>query len=547
MDDVPYTYFYEKLAAYNYNTTGIINSLSDKCGNLIDWFLKHNIHNPVIIGNNGHNFTPHSFNVRKMYVFIDDITKINSTLYNIDTYNIFASNGQYFFILCEIFNEAWIHQISEMIWQHSLINFVFIYYINQLNVIGYNPFNKTILNFTETYSDENLFPDKFLDLYGYELRVSISEDVPRNFYENEKFYGLDGNLFTLIIEDWNATVKFTYHINLKDAVEDLDEKRTDFCFVGVIAVNNILLYDYTYPPYMDDLIILVPKLGLIPNYLHILLIFNDSSWVIMLFAFLSLVFITYLIKRKQMNTHYTIGNSGMEIMSIILSIPLPTYLKNITAIKLLFLACFMSAVIISSLLQSKLITTYIQPKQYQEIETLQELELTKLPIYMSTYYRDYLEENRVMKSTVVNVTKPEVINYVRNGYTNGSFALLYSYAWSIMYGTRASIKRQEQLTLRKTYTILKEHLIPGDKIYLFPKRSPYVQNVNKILRQDREYMLTNTMTFKANLEKAAQVDKFVVLGMMHFLGNFYLLLFGITISIFIFLGEIVYFNWNKIT
>lgn len=522
----------------NSYTIGIINSLSMECTSHAKDILSY----PVVIANNEQKFRNLKVKAEKIYVFLDNITEIDTTLKKMDDYFIFDPCGEYYFIICsEISNVSWIYDVSELIWQHSILNFVLIYETPHLNVIGYNPFNKTILNFTHIDFPNDIFPNKFDNLYGYEIKVAIYNDFPRNIYKDGQFRGLDGNLLNLILTFLNATAKYYYFETAFESIICLGRKDADLLFISVSALSNHDGLQFSQSMGMEDLVVIVPRQKEHISISQLFHLFHDKlTWIIYILFWTGVIIITHSIRKIEKSSRTTVVKTFMDILAIGMALPIPDYNSNGTATKILFLFLFFCTLIFQSLFNGTLLGLFINLHTYNNIKTLQELEDTHMPIFIDTVYLNSAATFNPVITNFQNATQINMLKEVITLKEDRAYALTESYYVHTFAGSyEKSLKMERQL--KKTYNILKEHVIPSVRVYLFNFKTPYIDVVNKIIRIDQECMLSNHVNSHIYNSKS-HVKSSPVLHLQHFAIVFHLLLTGSLLGIIIFITEILWFK-----
>lgn len=520
----------------NNDTIGIINSFTMNC---VDFDVITTF--PLIVANDGHNFTRRSSRIKKIYVFLKDLSSFRKTLDEMDFYYIFDVNGKYYFFVCaQLENENWINEIVELIWKHSIMNFVLIYNSTMTNIIGYNPFNRTILNFTNSlYTDHMLFPDKLSNMYGYEMKVTIYDDWPKNVYQNGKLYGLDGNMLNIILETHNATAKFYYFKTMIEAITHLIDRQSDFIFIGVPGIYIYDIFQYSDATMMDDIIVLVPRSIAYPNHFTIVHIFKSkTTWIIYGLTWICLLSVMCLIKKLDRTGTENVNKTIFEIFSMHLAVAIPYFHIKLDSKKVFLLFILFAGTIFQSLFNSALLGIFITPKNRNDMKTLNELENSKMPIYIDAIFEESAIFFNPFITNFVNSTQTNITHSLRNLKKDGAYALTESSAHTFADNFENYIEMNRRFT--KTYVKLEEHLIPALKVYLFPHKSPYISIVNNIIRINQEYMLNNKM--KLTSDHKNHKKHFKVLRMHHMVSSFYMLAFGLLLAITAFIMEVVSFK-----
>lgn len=528
----------------------IITAHPNACPDLLQTFLAHKRYEPVVIVSSN---IPYGYPwylsaaTKTRYIFVENFEELDTTLRHMERNNIARSIGRFRIVFCEPLKEPInLNRTFELLLGHRLLNFVLVYNhgARALEVIGYNPFNNTVLNFTENFASVDLFPDKLSDLYGHTLKVSVCDDYPRNMYKDGDAFGSDLSLLKNILAHINATPQYVYHETFDGVIDDVQNYKTDFSFIGYFASNWLTHLWFTYPQYMDDVVIMVPQRGLIPYYWNVFLVYEPHALLALLVPsnlIMLAIYITKKLKQKEVDGVRTF----MEVMVIGVSSPLPTLSKSTVPIKLILMSYVFYTFVVNGVYQTSLISAYVTPKKYKDINTLQELKEANFRIRIPADYGRQVPGDNLVKSQLVSDTISNVTASVISQDTSSAYAMPFSYAWESNIVAMKDAKKKRKLADffgRPRFWLMRDILVPLHKVYLFPINSIYISKVNDLILKDREYSLTKAINYglwKRRLRSLhAQNDSMVVLELSHMQMCFYLLLFGLCTSAVVFVVEV---------
>lgn len=537
-----------------YTYQAIIIDPIDNCNGLIDWYIKDvkDVQVSVIIVNEK-NFI-NSYNISttvNILMFIESLDKFEDVMDNLNYYEFINFNGNFQIIFCNGFESNYLNWAIKLLRRNYVLNFVLVYYHHVLNVVGYNHFTDTLLNFTKNYDAVDIFPNKLNNLYGYELKVSICNDYPRNVYENNSVKGSDLNLLKHITNHINATVKYIVHEDFTGIVDDMRNFKADFSFISYFASHKIHGVRFTQPQYMDNVIILVPDKGPIPLYLNILIVFDVRYLPALIIPSFSVLITLYLI-RKFVLKENSFVKTYLDVISLQVNNPLNDFAKNILPIKLILISWIIHCLIINAIYESALITAYVTPKKHTNIDSLEELKESKLKIYIAGDYGTLVSNDNIVKDQLIydsmrNVTKNLIINKVNYGY-----ALPASYASEALHMAMENAKLKKTLRdfiRNPTFWLLKDILVPLHKVYLFPTRSIYLEKINKLISMDREHSLTKVINSERHKVRHRGRyylnNQLTVLTLWHMQVSFYMLISGLISATIIFILEMIVYRRGR--
>lgn len=526
----------------------VVSDMTNNCRRFTDLFLKSKRNSYVVIGIGKNIVSSKTFVSKSTYVFLDNFVKFNETLIEMNKYNFIYLRGKFKFIICSpVKSDLDLYDFLELVWKNDILNFVFVYYNHGINVVGYNPFNRTIFNYTNTYEEEDIFPDKLVDMYGYKLKVSMFKDFPRNEYVNGQFYGADIVILEIIIKYLNATLEYVLPDGINTSFagikKDVVSKNSQFSFVSIFATAQQKNVNFSYPLKFDDVVVVVPKAGKIPQYMNTLSVFEENVVLLFQLCLVIVILLLYFLKKRTGTRHVSIGRAFFEIWILALNNPLWSFKRNVWEVKILF-CCWMSfTFLLNSLYRSSLTSATVMPKYYQEFNKLSELRAKKINIYLPQLFINLLPQDASTLNNLKPKPRDEIVRNLFEGKLESAYALPNSYIENILM----EHKRRNGETI---YHILEEHLIPGLGVYMFSEYSPYIRTFNKLFLKNKEFGLSRYKSINqpnrnyVKLTNVANKYTNTVFTLYHLQTPFLILLMGIAIATLTFICELIYFQYS---
>lgn len=514
----------------------------------------------LIESNNIPHLTKKLAETELIYIFLQNSNVLNITLNTIEKLNKIISYSGYFqFIYCDKYESNLIElkYNFKSIWNRLILNAFFVYYDknNIFNVKSYNPFNEQIINYNNTSQIAKINSNNYLkNLYGFQFRVAICNDYPRNTYENNETYGQDLNLLKEIVKTINASVKYIYHESCKNILPDIEHGKADFSFIGHFITDNLNV-KYTYPISMDDVIILAPLAGTLPVYLNIFLVFGPLAWFSYFVLAITLIILLYVLEKYKDNRQTTFSDIIFAILTISFNNPLTKLSKKTIPIKCLLIAWSTNCFLYNSLFTSSLASVYVKPNRIMNIRFLYELHDAKLDIYVPEDFYKIIPDDNILSEQFFFDNRKNIIENVAKGNLNAAFALPTSIIWNLFRHNLSKSKNytenyMQRLMYRPKYLPLFDRLIPGHKVYLFPNKTPYLNQINYYLSVDTENVLSKQLPFLHGVRggrgrnKFHEASKYTAFTLTHLQVFFYLYFIGIGLSLIIFVTEIIKYKFN---
>lgn len=520
-----------------YSVVAVLGTCDNYTRDISSWFISNYVKNPVIIGNdnykNNNIFVPKA---KIIFCFIEEFEDIQTFLTRNKQKDFWYNLGYFHFIITkEISKYLNLRRIFVTIWENFIVNFVLVFiHDNKTEVLSYNPFNKTIYNYTKVPLQQKIiFPNKLKNLYKHTLRVAMFNDFPRNFYKKGKFHGRDATLLELFTSKINATLKYIITNQKTNEFKEIHTliltQKADFSFIGHFQIIITKGGKFSYPRQMDDIVVVVKAGDEIPKYLNMVDVFSLNLWLVLIICFISVTFLLIILNR---------GNNCVEIFLQVLVLSLITQLYSFKKLKqsVQFLLIFWSSfsLIICTLFQSILTSVLVDPNYYSNVKSLSELNQRGWKVCLPFGMYNTINISSFSLS-FIPLPRKQIVKKIQSGDTSYAYALPLSYVEPLLKNDNRK---------RKIFSIVDEHLIPGYRAYYFHPQSPYIEAVNDFLLVEKQFVYSY---YEGVLKKKGKFSEeildmdigFTVFQKEHFYGVFMLLTLGYLIGIIIFFSEMI--------
>ncbi|XP_069696329.1 glutamate receptor ionotropic, delta-2-like [Periplaneta americana] len=284
----------------------------------------------------------------------------------------------------------------------------------------YNPFefnanNKTrgnIYKFENGHSLLNEYIKKrTTNVYGYPLHVSMFEQYPTSIpvYNSETnstmYKGMDGYVLSTVVQHFNfkpiihkpssenyygtVLMNGTIEGSLGDVVYRRTEVSFNSRFVMSYGTNDI---DFSIPIATDKMCIIAPKAKRIPKWKNMLVCYTTEVWLSVLLVYIACAICFYFF-RKCHNWSKSPGClPALEIFQIFVLSSVhhpPTVMFQ----RLLFASCLLFSLVLMNTFQGLLVTNITSPSYDPDINTLDQLEQSNLPIFTGSAFTVDLLKN----------------------------------------------------------------------------------------------------------------------------------------------------------
>ncbi|PSN54294.1 Ionotropic receptor 873 [Blattella germanica] len=391
-------------------------------------------------------------------VFLNhNITLSENTENNGSNYDYWDPRSKYIFIVSNAkkLSEDDIFTIFEWLWQtHKIIRVRMLtiyedystkFYNTEMKIWKYDPFKKELNNVHSVSFNRGNH-----NLNGQPIRVSMFIHYPTSYFPNSlkgnitsltnandfhlgKFLGVDGQMLFNIATFLNFTPKIlrytremSFGFLLKNgtytgALGQIVFKHADIAFNSrFIKQYNTTKIEYTRIILNDQVCIIVPKANLIPRWRRMLLSFNTQLWMILLCTCFLIVIFWHILRKinkyKRAEWFIICETFQMLLLSGILHPP-----KKLSE-RCFYASCLIFFLVITNAFQSFLVTNITYPNYEPDINTLEELDNSNLPIWSRSQdnadiFRDLdipVMERLLKKFSVFNGTGNQLLKHVSN-------------------------------------------------------------------------------------------------------------------------------------
>lgn len=294
--------------------------------------------------------------------------------------------------------------------------------------------------------------------------------------------------------------------------------------------------EFTNPVSNDEVCVVVPKSLKIPQWIKIFRCFRADTWILLVFIWNSCVGFLFFIK-KYHAYNYNSSSVVMEMIAIFLTVP--TKLSQQLSHRIFLASCMGFTVIVTSIFQGSLVKSFTTTSYYPDIDTLDELDKSGLPI--ATSLKVFENDNS------------DLIKRLQSKITAHNTSSLERAA---IFRDVAGVERREDANLLISTEYIKNNDYPLVHIvnecpssyfvaYIVPKGSPFLPRINNVISKffeagflskwyddifDGIVLATRKKNYAKNMEKSFNLKDVQV--------AFYILLIGILLAAIIFVLEI---------
>ncbi|XP_011180211.1 uncharacterized protein LOC105210768 [Zeugodacus cucurbitae] len=293
-----------------------------------------------------------------------------------------------------------INETYTWIWREQFLSTILLTVRDNIYILQPYPELK-IVNKTENWLVKDFFIDYYDDLKGYVLNTVIRYDLPRVFdrrYENEvlKISGTSGELFTAFLKSINATLVDSDVASspfepavMGDVIELIVNRTIELSPHSQTALFAIDHVGTSYPIGINDWCIMVPYYNRSPEHLYLLRSFQNSTWLLVLFAVIYISFALWLCAPQRPREY---SNALLQAICSMLSIA-PTTFFNTPNLRMsfLFFYLFVLGFITSNWYSTKIASYLMTSLPSAQIDTVDDVVRANLRIKVFDYEYDRLE------------------------------------------------------------------------------------------------------------------------------------------------------------
>lgn len=446
--------------------------------------------------------------------FSSDVEDLKETV-NSYVGRAFDRYKKYIFVIRQLRfqDEIDVMDVMDTIWRNDIWNFNLIYFNRSVTNFIYNPFLKTMEKTVHITNQIGMFKN----LHRYRIRVSMVR-TKGELRDNKYFIVLE-----LIEKILNASIVYSIDKDTDESYQKVKTGRSEFTFIGQFyGILKDVKYTEPYKP--DHIILMAPKAPLIPQFLKFLMVFSPKIWINFLLTIIVCVILIYSVERNHFNRilldiyRVFIGQSGYFKFD---------YYK--LSIKMFFVVMTYFGMIITSVYSSSLLGTIISKRFYPEMNTLQDVHNSNLPICINSQLSNLVPD--IFKQKLIILSGSELYLHIMAGNRSCAYAMMKSYA-------EQYIRRLRKSQGKDYYHLVKESLVPGFESFYFHQKSPFIYRINDILKTFEQSGLFLFREHDKDFKRVEQAE-YMPLNLQHISTAFIILVIGLLVSYFCLIVEML--------
>lgn len=310
-----------------------------------------------------------------------------------------------FLVLSEGEQQMEIQESFESFWERQAIR-VLLCHIDEessqsIRIVTFDPFQE-LYNIEMKREDlqKMWFNRRITNMYGtpiklYQFDTILTEAAVRKSLPNgrETWVGNDGMFFSVLAESMNTTLDvhpisedfdenlirnadpalpFSQYINLFSEMFDFDLLFNRMQTFSDNIMDHIFLYE------RNEWRIIIPRAGMVPQYLYIVLLVNGEVWAAISISLIGIILMRRILGGRNScpildNLAYLLGTSA-------------PHRKNMYSLEKFVLALWaLDCVVIGSMFQTTLMSSLVVPKFYKNIESIREIYDYGIQVYGPEY------------------------------------------------------------------------------------------------------------------------------------------------------------------
>ncbi|KAG4075453.1 hypothetical protein HA402_015106 [Bradysia odoriphaga] len=495
-----------------------------------------------------------------------------------------GSNSHNRYVVVFRFQYEWrmLANIFKKLAQQTISNIVVIVHTDDSEeiVLQYNPFDESV-NVVEGASRlerTDLFMHNRGDLRGRKLVISMHEQFDRAVLKKNGmrgYTGVDGLIADLLEERMNLTFQYTtphemYNGNRNSGViGDLTVGNAEMSFnadsLAQPLVNDVAA---TEPFERNDMCILVPKAGNEPIIWNLLRTMSKTTWIITLLSIVVMMWIyrwTQSVQKLIHSRKYPFYEySWKDVSTIIFQSFFGDAIRRIPEsmpLRILIIGWCIYSFLITNAFQAKLISSLVLPKALDDIKTVEELGHSNLeikyPRALGQLIQKYTDNGtmNILRDQLVEVESWSEFDAFINNKSSTSAYIMMRFHADLM-----EKRNFDKITGKPFYKTMDHSFLTFPRVYFLKLGSKYVDHVSELLRRFHEsgfiVKWTKQSEFISALHGMIPVDDIeeedvdeadikVVITPEHLQTSFFLLVLGLIVASLAFVGEKMYFRWNR--
>lgn len=330
-----------------------------------------------------------TFEESKLYfVFLNELDDFYSVLPAIRRIYFWRDRDRVVVVIGENYNGSDLKPIFLFCFQFYIINIAFAFLKDEIQIFSYNPFSG---DYSLGLDPRDLFPDKFRDLYGYQLKISMFPSVD-NPSEKGVYQGRDGMMSRTISRHINATYTYVHprvtgRAPVLNQYDDVAERVVHVGFnTRYVKFNFKNLIEKTYPHDRDDLACFTPKIRA-QKFSGLTSLLSQTVWLLSLGV--SLFFFAYvaadaLIRRRRVDVVHIL----MTLLLLLFNKPVKerrNFNFRLALVSYLIFCFFLNTVMVC-----RLTSILTAPEPFRDIDTVKELAETDYEILTIDRFQELL-------------------------------------------------------------------------------------------------------------------------------------------------------------
>ncbi|KAJ9586650.1 hypothetical protein L9F63_019752 [Diploptera punctata] len=400
----------------------------------------------------------------------------------------------------------------------------------------------------------------FKNFHGYPLYISIFSQYPTAIAVNDLTYkGMDGTVLSTLTRYLNITTIFHSPLDsdqygsvlangsivgsLGDVVYGTTNVSLNSRYIKSYDTDDI---EFSVPITTDRICFIIPKAKLISKWKNMLICFAPITWLMLLLAYLACSMCFYFLHKVNFPNSTAGDLRVFSTFQVFILSPVnrpPTHMIE----RFLFALCLFSSLILMNSFQGLLVSNVTSPNYGHDIDTIDELYYSKIPILSKSFQT---------RSLFINAGHKISNNFVQYKGDPNSITEYLLRTNAAMTERESTIKFLVSKYVSADGTQLlhkvKECTIFYHLAYIFPKGSPYLPRFNYFLKQviesglkDKWYWEDVDVKTKLFYRKSKiKQDKNKPFSLSDLQLALYVQFFGLLISFIVFIGEIVKNNFN---
>jgi hypothetical protein len=531
-------------------------------------------------------------------LFVDKYDEIEAALYKIQSFPLWNPRGRFMLVVSHPLPSVrrnFIEYTFKRLWAEKILKVILVFRFfsrDKCNedtktcslstsiqqVLTYNPFRgttsiKDISNIWPKIDNLDVVYTSLSDLQGYPLRVSMFP----NFLSVDPVLGPDGQVQSYEGYDAHTAKCLAHYMNAEFVlVPQRDSTRYGFkfqngtmtgsagnvaCGRADIASNSQYIktdwpeLEYTYPHDTNNLCFIVPKSKRVPQLRQLFLPFSSHVWVVLACAVFLTSICWYCIRKygkiyemKKIN-NITTHDAFFEIFCSFISGNLTTVPTSILE-RVFIITWVLLGIIVTNSFEGSLASYLAVPKYLPEINTLEQLDISGLEIFVSPAINTYL---------TLDTNDKIMTNLWRKFKYKSSYSVMIDrLAWkrdvgAIFNEINARYYLRSVQYVKDGYPLLhrvKENILSIYNVYSVPRQSPFLPRFNVIvsrlveaglqIKWNRDSLHQAALNGVITPVSTVQAAEPAPLSLTHLQTAFYLLAIGLLCSTLIFVAQVKY-------